>query len=268
MNVADALAAEVTEAHGGTVRSIPDDAGVTVRFRSAGLAFTTKGQAETLRDVTGHIGAATQAVRLSGPRPHPWDYRTPGGADLSAHLASLHHPRRLLRWSVADVAAFAAAAIWTYLLIPFVLHHPGFELQALPPRQGLRRLRVRFPTAVATHSPEQVLHVDGHGLIRRHDYTALAFGRWARAAQTLDAYRPFDGLLVATRRRVTPRIAGRSASGPTLVWIEIDDVSWGPAPPGHPQPSASAEGAGSRAEGRPPKRETMGLTGHDAPNRA
>lgn len=226
MNVADALAAEVTEAHGGAVRSIPDDAVVTVRFRSAGLAFTTKGQSDTLRDVTGRLGAATQAVHLCGPRPHPWDYRTPGAAHLRAHLDSLHHPRRLLHWSVPDVAAFAAAAIWTYLLIPFVLRRPGFELQALPRRQGLRRLRVRFPTAVATHSPEHVLHVDADGLIRRHDYTALAFGRWARAAQTLDAYRSFGDLLVATRRRVTPRLAGRTAAGPTLVWIEIDHVSW------------------------------------------
>jgi hypothetical protein len=162
----------------------------------------------------------------------------------------LHRPRRLLHWSAADVAAFAGAAIWTYLLIPFVLHRPGFELQALPPRQGLRRLRVRFPTAVATHSPEQVLHVDGDGLIRRHDYTALAFGRWARAAQTLHAYRSFDGLLVATRRRVTPRMAGRSTSRPTLVWIEIDHVGWGPAPPEHREarrpPQAPAAGkAGS-----------------------
>lgn len=136
-------------------------------------------------------------------------------------------PGRSCSGSVADVAAFAAAAIWTYLLIPFALHRPGFELQALSRRQGLRRLRVRFPTAVATHSPEQVLHIDADGLIRRHDYTALAFGRWARAAHTLDAYRSFDGLLVATRRRVTPRVAGRIAPGPTLVWVEIDHVNWG-----------------------------------------
>jgi hypothetical protein len=70
------------------------------------------------------------------------------------------------------------------------------------------------------------IHVDQDGLIRRHDYTATAFGQWVRAAQLLDGYKSFDGLLVATHRRVHPRLPARHiAAWPTLVSIDIHHVA-------------------------------------------
>ena len=79
-----------------------------------------------------------------------------------------------------------------------------------------------FPVA----GSRQTIWIDDDGLVRRHDYTALAFGRWATASQHLDGYRSFDGLQVATRRRVVPRLVGVRMPGPRLVWIEIDEVAF------------------------------------------
>lgn len=223
MSTAAALAAEVAEAHGGLERWGAVET-MTVDFASGGLAFTTKGRAHALEEVTGRFWPGSRAVQLNGQRPRPWGYRASGTADLAADLAALRGMRPKLRWSTAQLGAFAAAAMWTYLTIPFVLGGPGVSLETLPPRQGLRRLRVRFPGAIATHCPQQVLHIDPEGLIRRHDYTALAFGRWARAAQIVGGYRSFAGVLVATDRRVSPRLLGRPAPTPTLVWIRINQV--------------------------------------------
>jgi hypothetical protein len=213
------MAAEVAAAHGAARWAAAE--AVEVRLSSGGLAFAAKGQSHALRDLTARVATRSQSVELTGTRPEPWRFRAEDGAQLVAACTRLS---RRLRWSQEDVAAFAAAALWTYVALPFVLVDPAYELERLPDRHGLRRLGVRFPPGVATHSPSQVLHVDGDGLIRRHDYTALAFGRWATAAHVLTEYRELDGLLAATRRRVTPRLGGRPLPGPTLVWIEVADV--------------------------------------------
>lgn len=52
--------------------------------------------------------------------------------------------------------------------------------------------------------------------------TATAFGRWALALQSVDDSRPFNGLHIGTRRRVTPRLSPtRETPGPTLVPIRL-----------------------------------------------
>ncbi|HEV3363064.1 MAG TPA: hypothetical protein VG795_02800, partial [Acidimicrobiia bacterium] len=103
------------------------------------------------------------------------------------------------------------------------------------------QLVVRFPPELRTHSPTQVLHIDNEGLIRRHDYTALDFGRWARAWQEVDEYQQFDGLTVATRRRVRP---GLWPHRPLLVWIDVRSVDLIPATV--PQPSGAPRDSGRR----------------------
>ena len=113
--------------------------------------------------------------------------------------------------------------------MPFVLADPAVEVKAVGAwnEAGERYLRlgVTFPGHVSTHCRRQTLYVDEKHRVRRHDYTALAFGRWARAAQYLSAYRRFDGLSFATRRRVYPRLpGGRRARRPELVWIDVHDV--------------------------------------------
>ncbi|MGO8967789.1 MAG: hypothetical protein ACLQGN_30430 [Mycobacterium sp.] len=223
MTSAEHLAEQIAAAHGGVDRFL-GCRNLSVRFSSGGLLFRSKGQPTTLADVGGEFSVSQQSVRLAGRTPEPWEYRAENSADLANDVDMLRRPARLLRWGVTDIAAFAAMAMWTYLTVPFVVAQPGAQLKLLPPRRGLRRLQVRLPPGTVTHCAVQLLHIDDDGLIRRHDYTARAVGQWARATQTLNEYKSFGGVSVATRRRVTPRLAGRSVPAPTLVWIRIDEV--------------------------------------------
>ncbi len=226
------LVERVTEAHGGLQRW-EQLAAVEIRLSSGGTAFALKGQPRTLHDLTATISAVGQHIELTGRWPEPWRLRfgEAGGHDavpLAEQLAALRGRGRLV-WSVADVGTFAAAALWTYVHVPFLLADPAVEVKMLRPwreaGERWRRLAVTFPDDLATHCRQQVLYVDEEERVRRHDYTALAFGRWAWAAQYLTAYRQFDGLSIATQRRVFPRLpGGRRARWPALVWIDVHDV--------------------------------------------
>lgn len=137
--------------------------------------------------------------------------------------------RRNLWWDDLDVLYFAGYAMWNYLGAPFLLTRPGFELREVEPweEEGdrWRRLHVTFPPDVPTHSREQVFYFDDRGLLRRLDYTAEVFGSWARAAHYCFDHRDFGGLVVPTRRRVTPRRRnGDPLAHPVLVWIWVGDV--------------------------------------------
>lgn len=218
------LAEEIAAAHGGAERW-RRFAEVHVRFSARGLAFWFKGQPAMLSAVSGRFGTAIQSVALRGESPRPWSYAADSSFALLSDVRRLMAGRRP-RWTMADTAIFAATAMWTYLNLPFMLLDPTFGLELLPSDgRKLRRLRVRFPPALATHSTIQVLHVDGDGLIRRHDYTARGIGRWAAGSQLLDRYQDFGGILFATRRQVTPRLRGYRCPGPTLVAIEIQELN-------------------------------------------
>jgi hypothetical protein len=65
-------------------------------------------------------------------------------------------------------------------------------------------LRVRFPASLATHNPEQVFYFDETGLQRRMDYVTEVLGS-TLVGHYSGRYRCFDGLQVATRRRVFRR---------------------------------------------------------------
>ncbi len=222
---AQELAEEIAAAHGGVERW-RRFAAVDVRFSARGLAFLSKGQPTTLSTVAGRFGTATQSVRLQGQMRRPWSYDAESGAALLADVRRLSHGRRL-RWTIADAATFAATAMWIYLNLPFLLVNPAFGLEALPSEAGdLRRLRVHFPSELATHSPDQILYIDANGLIRRHDYTAQAIGRWAAGSQLLNGYQDFDGIRFATRRRVSPRVRRNRFPWPTLVRIEVQDLKF------------------------------------------
>ena len=216
------LAEEVVTAHGGLAQW-RQSAAFDVRFSARGLAFLSKGQSTTLSNVCGRFGTASQSASLIGRLPHPWNYEARGSAALLDDLRPLVRGR--LRWTIQDVATFAATAMWTYLNLPFLLLDPGIQLDA-PAADGqrFRRLDVQFPPAIATHSSRQTLHIDSSGLIRKHDYTARAIGRWASGRQTLSRYREFDGIWFATRRRVTPRLGRLALPLPSLVEIEVQDL--------------------------------------------
>lgn len=214
------LVEEIATAHRVDLLAAADH--LAVSFSSGGLAFATKGQPDALTNVEARLRPVRQQMTLAGARPTPWTLNVDDECELKARLATLRTGSRRFRWQPEDLGTFAAAAIWTYLTMPLLLSRAE-RVDRLPDAAGLRRLRVNLPDSVAGHGGAQVLHIGRDGLIRRHDYTATAFGTWARAAQAISSYETFDGVPVGTARRVTPRLK-RPIPFPTLVWIDIHSV--------------------------------------------
>jgi hypothetical protein len=210
------------EAHGGLDRWHSRDA-VRLRVSSGGPAFAMKGQGAAVRGLRAEIATTGQRVTFD-------DYPEAGARGVfdggavrierdGEAVESRAGGRRRVRWDALDMLAFAGAALWTYISVPYVLAEDAYEVEELPGR----RLRVRFPPDVHTHCPVQTFHLDERGLIIRHDYTALGFGRWARAAHLCRWHATIDrGIVNATQRRVHPRLpGGRPFSPLLLVWIEL-----------------------------------------------
>ena len=227
---------EVLEAHGGlelwerTERLEAD-------VESGGLAFASRFTGKGLRSF--RVTVSTREPRsVLDPYPKPGSrgvftpaevrIESPEGEVLERRAeprAAFRALRRKLWWDDLDALYFAGYAIWNYLSAPFLFTSEGFGLRELEPADGLRRLEVRFPDGVPTHSPEQLFYYDEELKLRRLDYTAEPFGSWARAAHFCLEHERFGGLLVATRRRVVPRGPGRRPLPfPTLVWIRLADV--------------------------------------------
>ena len=211
------LAAEVADAHASASLAAADH--VAVSFSSGGLAFKVKGQADALARVEASLNPLQQQITLTGATPRPWTVEVADSADLQSRLSRLRAGSRRFHWQPEDLGVFAAAAIWTYLTLPLLLGRAE-RVHRLRDLGSRRRLRIVLPSAVAGHSRLQTLHVGPDSLIRRHDYTATAFGAWARAAQVVDGFETVDGVPIGTVRTVTPRM-GRPLPAPTLVWIRI-----------------------------------------------
>lgn len=221
------LVEEVIEAHGGLARWRAHSA-YDVAFSAAGLAFASKGHPRALRHGRARIGTGGQEVALTLGAWPGWQAQLVSEGvvltDPSGRRATRPRARaRALLWDRLDLAWFCAQAIWTYMALPFVLADEALARTRVMPE---RRLEVRFAPHVHTHCPVQTLHLDGDLRIIRHDYTALAFGRWARAAQLISGHRRFDGILVGAERIVHPRgHDGRPRNRLTLVHIEISRLT-------------------------------------------
>lgn len=233
---APALLEEAIAAHGGPEAWSHRDE-VVVRVSSGGFAFASKLR-RPLRDVEGRVATTGQRT-VFDPFPEPSRRGVFEGGDVRIEDAdgrvlaerrdarrAFRSPRRLLWWDALDFLYFGGYALWGYLSMPFVLARPGYRLAELDPWEEAgetwRRLEVTFPDGVHAHSQRQVLYLDDQGRIRRNDYVAEPFGRWARAAHYAHDHRWEDGLLIPTRRRVYPRRPGnRPLPRPTLVWIDL-----------------------------------------------
>lgn len=211
------LAAEVADAHASATLAAADH--IALSFSSGGLAFKVKGQADALARVEARVNLHQQQITLAGATPSPWTVEVANSADLQSRLSRLRTGSRRFHWRPEDLGVFAAAAIWTYVTLPLLLDRAE-SVHRLRDSGGHRRLRIALPSAVAGHGRVQTLHVGPDSLIRRHDYTATAFGAWARAAHVVESFDTFDGVPIGTVRTVTPRL-GRPLPAPTLVWIRI-----------------------------------------------
>jgi hypothetical protein len=239
---ARALAEHAIAAHGG-MTAWEQVGEIVVQISSGGFAFASKLQGHAVRGVKTRVATSGQHVVFEG---YPADgQRGILEADGSVRIetaacavtaarenarAAFGDLRHRLWWDRLDILYFGTYAIWTYVSTPFVFLREGYELRELAPwderGERWRRLAVRFPERVHTHSREQVFYIDEAGLIRRHDYTAEPFGGWAKAAHYCFDHRRFDGLLLPTRRLVYPRRAdNRPRSRPRLVWIEVSEAA-------------------------------------------
>jgi hypothetical protein len=102
-------------------------------------------------------------------------------------------------------------------------------LQKLPAWQegsvSWQRLQATFPPDLLTHSPQQIFYFDAEGLLKRHDYTALVFGNFAKAAHYSWDHKEVNGIPFPTCRRVYPRKKdGSPLRLVTLVSIDIEAI--------------------------------------------
>lgn len=131
-------------------------------------------------------------------------------------------------WSPLQLAYFAGYAMWTYLTEPFSFTLPGVLTEELgvwnEDGQRWRRLGVRYPSHIPSHSAEQILYVDSDGLLRRRDYVVDIAGG-SPAAHYMDEHKEFDGIVLPVKRVVYVRDE-HNAPTPDMVTvtIDIDDV--------------------------------------------
>lgn len=234
------LLARAIEAHGGAARW-DELAALDLRYTAGGPAFAMKLRGLRRRAFDAHVSTAEPRVTLrSFPRAgrrglldgQAVRIEDDEAGEIAARerpAEAFRSPRRLIRWDDLDDLYFSAYAIWGYATAPFHLRRDGIELAELEPwHEGgasWRRLRVRYPPDMPVHCREHVFHYDAHGLLRRHDYTAEAFGRWAKAAHYSYDHRSFGGIVFPTRRRVHPRRAdGRPLRAVTIITIELESV--------------------------------------------
>ncbi len=162
-------------------------------------------------------------VRIESDKGHILAERT----NAKAAFSNFRHK---FYWDDLDALYFGGYAIWNYFSVPFLLLSEGFEIQEINPwkenDQTWRRLKVFFPLDIPTHCREQVFYFHSEGLLMRLDYTAEVFGGWAKAAHYCRAHKNFSGIIIPTSRQVMPRKSDDSPrSFPTLVWIEVDQVT-------------------------------------------
>jgi hypothetical protein len=234
---------EVLEAHGGADRWRAASK-ISAHVRSGGLLLATRAPRGLFADYRIEVEADEQRARFE-PAASPERGSFDGGhvrleradgvaiaerADPRPLFSGASGLRRNLRWDALDTAYFAGYAMWAYLTTPGLLARDDVEVSegrpwTEPGGERWGRLDARFDPSLHVHSAEQTFWVGPDSLLRRNDYTAEVVGGWARAAHELSENREFDGLVFPTKRRVKPRRRdGRARPGPTLVWLDIDEI--------------------------------------------
>ncbi|GAA2896599.1 hypothetical protein GCM10010517_61560 [Streptosporangium fragile] len=132
-------------------------------------------------------------------------------------------------WNRLQLAYFSGYAMWTYLTEPISLTFPGVRTEEITPwtedGEKFRRLKVTYPSDLTTHSTEQVLYVDGNGLLRRRDYNVDIAGG-APSAHYISDHREVSGLVVPATRMIYGRDENNAkVPDPLIVSIRLDDIT-------------------------------------------
>jgi hypothetical protein len=215
---------------------------LSAHLTQGGGLWAMKGQAGVLDDVRVDIALHQEWVshhpfaapdRRSSFTPNRVELREGGSAveSLDAPRGSFAGHAFDTPWTSLQLAYFVGTAMWTYLAQPFCLTLPEFRVKELSPwdEDGtvLRRLQVRWPDYLATHSSTQTLYFDEQARPARHDYE-VEIVAGAPAAHLFDGFESVDGITFPTRHRIHARDdAGRIDTSSVIVSIDIDDIAFG-----------------------------------------
>ena len=237
----DSLVQLTIDAHGGLERWRRFER-VSARLRNGGVLWALKQQQGVLDDVevrvalhrewASHSPFVTSEQRTSF-EPSRVAIETTDGRVVEERLT----PRDSFAghgldtpWDKLQLAYFAGYAMWTYLTTPFLFAMDGITTEELQPWREdgeiWRRLKVTFPSDIATHSAVQVFYFGSEGLLRRHDYDTEVLGG-TPVAHYVHEYQTFSGILVPTRRWVLGRRPdGTSVPTPLIVTIDLSEVEF------------------------------------------
>ena len=227
------------DAHGGLPRWRRFEQ-VSADLLQGGVLWSLKGQPHTLERTNVTVGLtkewASHGTFGPGNRRSRFE---PGRVALEdTHgtvLEELLKPRASFAghtlqspWTELQLAYFAGCAMWTYLNMPFLLAWPGVETEELEHWKtesgDWRRLAVRFPAEIATHSAVQTLYFDGEGLLKRHDYDVEIAGG-TPGAHLIEDYAEVSGIKFPTQRRIFARQPdGSFSTDPLVVSIDLSNI--------------------------------------------
>ncbi|TDK31854.1 hypothetical protein E2F50_19535 [Rhizobium deserti] len=233
------LVSKITEAHGGLARW-KEFSLLKARLVQGGALWTLKGQPTTLSETSVTVDLVREWASHSpfGPEAKISSFE-PGRVALrdaqGNALEELRSPRSSFAghtletpWNELQLAYFAGIAMWTYLNMPFLLAHEGVVIDELPDwsekGETWHRLRITFPTDIATHSTVQTIYFGDDGLLKRHDYDVEIAGN-TPGAHYIDGYIQVQGIKIPTSRRIFPRQPdGQSMAEPLVVSIDLYDI--------------------------------------------
>jgi hypothetical protein len=232
---------KLLDAHGGLTRWNKLES-VSAHLIQGGVTWEIKGQKGVLDDV--FVTAALHEERVSH---HPFGAAgrrsvfTPGHVAIQADDGTvpeaLDRPRASFAghtletpWTTLQLAYFVGTAMWTYLTQPFSFTLPGFETAELEPWQEngeqWRRLRVTWPSHLASLSSVLTVYVGDDGLISREDYDVDILAGSA-AAHYMSGYTRVAGIVLPTEHRIFPRTPeGQALNDPLLISIDLSEITF------------------------------------------
>jgi hypothetical protein len=227
----NALVEQTIAAHGGLKRWNELES-ITVHLDEGGALWGLKGHS----DMAGQTNV-TVGTRSEWASHHPFltdRARTRFEPDRVALenesgklIEELEQPRASFAghsletpWSKLQLAYFTGYAMWTYLNMPFLLAHAGVASEEGTPwkenGESWRRLQIRFPANIATHSAHQTLYIDGDGLLKRHDYDVDISGG-TPAVHYTGEYLEAGGIMFPTKHVIFPRQSNNTPDRDLLV---------------------------------------------------
>jgi hypothetical protein len=132
------------------------------------------------------------------------------------------------RWDKLHAGYFSGYALWGYRTTPFRYAYSAFDAREIEPwhedGERWRVLQVTFPDGYTAHTRTQYSYFGEDGLLRRHLYAVDVLGG-AQGANYASEYRPVEGVMLPTRRRVFGYDdARRKVPEPILVSIDLSEI--------------------------------------------